>query len=153
MKKRIVLFLLLFSGQMSFAVSYKSENGYTIDAPEACDRSVIDVFQIGECLNGSRLSNVNIMKQALPVGMTSESYLELSKKQYEEMLASKVEVSDIKICDLHAKKFLVSIGIVKLLQVVLIKDVTAYVFTYTASIDKFETNLPQVEKMLASWRF
>jgi len=156
MNKKIVSVILctaVISSSLVRAETCVSKNGYTVDFPDTCKHLVIDCFILPH-QKDQKTSNINILVQPLPVTIKNlEDYTELSKKQYEQFNAKILEVSDVEMGSLPAKKLVVEAGTLKYLQVYVVKEGKAYLFTYSANITEYEKDLAEVEKILASWKF
>jgi hypothetical protein len=153
MNKTAILGLLMLCGTAAFCVAYESQNGYSVDAPESCVSSVIDVFNFGgENQVPGQMCNVNILTQPLHKDMDLHGYAELSKGQY-QIQGATCDMSDEIISGMPAKRIVVSLGIFKFLHVCLEKDSKIYLLTYSASTDLFDKKLSEVEKMIKSWKF
>lgn len=152
MNKKL-LFLCLACANYQLSATYKSENGYEIDVPKNFNRSIIDVFKLNTTTPENVIANVNILTQDLSADMTLDGYIALSKQQYEQMQATILETATIQVSGLPAEKMVVLAGGLKFLHVCLVKGCKAYLLTYTATLNNYEENIAEVEKMVSSWKF
>ena len=108
----------------------------------------------------SILVNVSLMAATLEnKSQSADEYF----NEYTEKFASvyedfNIESRDETLLDSHAAKKFVYTGKVtgveaKYMQVVCIKSGIVYIFTYTASPDKYDKYLPDAEKMLENFSF
>ena len=147
----------LICGGVQFALAeqpapYHSMNGYSVEFPAEGKQNVIDVFTFPS-QNPYFKNSLNIMVQDVSETVkTLEEYTQLTVSQYEQMKAMP-EITDTVVDGLPAKQLIVEVNNLKFLQIFLIKDEKeVYLLTYTSLPLEFDSNLPAVQKVLASWK-
>ena len=104
-------------------------------------------------------SNISMTSYALSKTMTAEEYWESIKRSYTSLFAemSEPEVKTTALDGVEAKQYTYTVKAAneqfKIMQVFCVKGDTVYVFTFTASPEKFEEHIDKVALVLAEFRF
>lgn len=104
-------------------------------------------------------SNISMTSYALADTMTAEEYWESIKSTYTALFAemSEPEVKTTALDGIEAKQYTYTAKAgeeqYKIMQVFCVKGDTVYVFTFTATPEKFEEHIDKVALVLAEFRF
>ncbi len=104
-------------------------------------------------------SNMSMTSYALSEAMTAEAYWEKIKSDYSALFAemSEPEVKTTALDGVEAKQYTYTVKAgteqFKIMQVFCVKGETVYVFTFTATPEKFEEHIDKVALVLAEFRF
>ena len=104
-------------------------------------------------------SNMSMTSYALSSAMTAEEYWESIKGSYTSLFAemSEPEVKDTALDGVEAKQYTYTAKAgteqFKIMQIFCVKNNTVYVFTFTATPEKFEEHIDKVALVLAEFRF
>jgi len=162
-KKMFFLLVCILGGfaQKSCAEVYKSHE-YTFEVPFGWTRILFSVFEPqGDAFKDFK-GVVMVGVRGLSRGSSLESFAELSLQEYKNLNAQVTELRDMQVGPMLAKRWIVQSGnptagntkmlqvsLVKL-QVSLVKDDRAYLFTYTADLNEFDRWLSKIENLIVS---
>lgn len=104
-------------------------------------------------------TNVSMTSYKLSEAMTAEQYWEKTKTEYSSLFSemSEAEVKTTTLGELEAKQYTYTAKAgthdFKIMQIFCPKGETMYVFTYTATPEKFEEHYEKVGLIIANFRF
>ena len=104
-------------------------------------------------------SNMSMTSYALSKAMTAEEYWESVKGSYTSLFGemSEPEVKTTALDGVEAKQYTYTAKAgteqFKIMQIFCVKNDTVYVFTFTATPEKFEEHIDKVALVLAEFRF